>query len=131
VIHGVRITGESALRWIDTDRDLAPGTWIELGGQIAQVVATVEQLGDSLSNVEAAPIAVSGIAFSASSNDSAASRELDRLLELLPSLGSLWESADVSGTLVSVNLKRRTLSVRRSDTSDIVTVPFPHANEGD
>jgi hypothetical protein len=130
VIYGVRVVGESALRWIDTELELEPGAMIERDGLIAQVVVTTAQLGESRSNVIAEPAAVSVVGSSSSTIDSVSSRELDRILGQLPPLGSDWTSREVTGTVVSVDFKRQSFFVRSADTSDVVTVPFPNTNEG-
>jgi hypothetical protein len=131
VIHGVRVTGESAIRWIETDVALEPGTRTAFDGLLATVIVSSDQLLDSLTNVVPVPVEISLAELPKALDSSTASRELDQILVTIPALGSRWESDQVSGMVVSIDLKREMISVLDTESDEVAIVPFRSIDHGD
>ena len=123
VTIGVRLVGESRLRWVAAgDVDLEPGDQVLVDDQPATVVVAPNQLHGSITSgaVALVPIAKADASIHFRAEPELA--QLDRILASFPHPGSTWSDDNCSGMVEAINVKNGTFEVRSALTGESVTI---------
>ena len=130
MILGVRCIGELCLRWVNTEtNEFETGDAVLLDGLPASVVVVPNQIhGSFASSIARYAVVESEEAVLQRSTGSEADA-LDRILREFPQPGSPWALEMRTGTVVSINVRKRTVDVKHSESGETETIPFEPEGE--
>ena len=130
MIIGVRKRGESRVRWIEVDDEsLQAGDRVTVDGSEASVVVGPAQVRGEI-NPEFLTVAnIVRVDPAEMEPRETQADELDRILATFPRPGSAWVSDSLSGTVDSINVKNRTISIKDSSTGETVVISHPDKGE--
>lgn len=130
VTIGVRIVGESVVRWLhDDDPGFRPGDRVLIDGVRALVVVAADQVVGSVPPGAFSDSRIDRDLTAESGHESSEADMLDVLLGTFPQPGDRWQSETVSGIVTSINLKMESFTVRDKLTGETVTIPRTDESE--
>lgn len=127
---GVRILGESNIRWIaSSDSRFRAGDRVSIDGVPASIVIAADQMTGMLPIDSIVDATIEHVLPATSNGRSDEAEILDIQLSKFPQPGSNWESEIATGTVTSINLKHQSFTVRDNFTGESVTVPLTQESE--
>lgn len=111
------------------DSGLQAGDRVLIDGIPASVVITADQMHGPPPGELTASVKIEPVQHASIEGCSIEADELDRQLAAYPELGSQWGAKMATGTVISINLKRESITVRDNTTSESVTIPMTQESE--